>query len=62
MTIWFTRVAANTAHVRRVYPEHRRRAKISSKLASLEGEMARYLDMSLLDELQREGFFERIGK
>ena len=27
-----------------------------------EKEMARLLDMSLLDELQREGFFERIGK
>ncbi len=27
-----------------------------------EKEMARLLDMSLLDELQREGFFDRIGK
>ena len=27
-----------------------------------EKEMARLLDMSLLDELQREGFFERIGR
>jgi len=27
-----------------------------------EKEMARLLDMSLLDELQREGFFERLGK
>ena len=27
-----------------------------------EKEMARLLDMSLLDELQREGFFDRIGR
>jgi ABC-type nitrate/sulfonate/bicarbonate transport system substrate-binding protein len=27
-----------------------------------EKEMARLLDMSLLDELQRDGFFERVGK
>jgi NitT/TauT family transport system substrate-binding protein len=31
-------------------------------LGKSENEMARYLDMSLLDELQREGFFERLGK
>ena len=31
-------------------------------LGKSENEMARFLDMSLLDELQREGFFERIGK
>ena len=31
-------------------------------LGKSESEMARFLDMSLLDELQREGFFERFGK
>jgi ABC-type nitrate/sulfonate/bicarbonate transport system substrate-binding protein len=31
-------------------------------LGKSESEMARFLDMSLLDELQRDGFFERIGK
>jgi ABC-type nitrate/sulfonate/bicarbonate transport system substrate-binding protein len=31
-------------------------------LGKSESEMARFLDMSLLDELQREGFFERIAK
>ena len=31
-------------------------------LGKSESEMARFLDMSLLDELQREGFFERVGK
>lgn len=27
-----------------------------------KSEMARFLDMSLPDELQRDGFFERVGK
>lgn len=31
-------------------------------LGKSEGEMARFMDMSLLDELQREGFFERVNK
>ena len=31
-------------------------------LGKSEAEMARFIDMSLLDELQREGFFERVGK
>ena len=31
-------------------------------LGKSEAEMARFIDMSLLDELQREGFFERISK
>jgi ABC-type nitrate/sulfonate/bicarbonate transport system substrate-binding protein len=31
-------------------------------LGKNESEMARFLDMSLLDELQREGFIERVGK
>ena len=31
-------------------------------LGKSEAEMARFIDMSLLDELQREGFFERFGK
>jgi ABC-type nitrate/sulfonate/bicarbonate transport system substrate-binding protein len=31
-------------------------------LGKSESEMARFIDMSLLDELQREGFFERINK
>jgi len=31
-------------------------------LGKSEAEMARFLDMSLLDELQRERFFERLGK
>ena len=31
-------------------------------LGKSDAEMARFLDMSLLDELQREGFFERVGK
>lgn len=31
-------------------------------LGKSEAEMARFIDMSLLDELQRERFFERLGK
>jgi hypothetical protein len=31
-------------------------------LGKSEAEMARLIDMSLLDELQREGFFERMDK
>ena len=31
-------------------------------LGKNEAEMARFIDMSLLDELQREGFFERVSK
>ena len=31
-------------------------------LGKSESQMTRFLDMSLLDELQREGFFERVGK
>ena len=31
-------------------------------LGKSEAEMARFIDMSLLDELQREGFFERLSK
>ena len=31
-------------------------------LGKSEAEMARFIDMSLLDELQREGFFERMSK
>jgi hypothetical protein len=31
-------------------------------LGKSESEMARFIDMSLLDELQREGFFDRVGK
>lgn len=31
-------------------------------LGKSEAEMARFIDMSLLDELQREGFFERVSK
>jgi len=31
-------------------------------LGKSKSDMSRFLDMSLLDELQREGFFERIGK
>jgi len=29
---------------------------------SVASEMARFIDMSLLDELQREGFFDPIAK
>ena len=55
----FTRAKAHNTHY---HTEANGWRNLIATLGKSESEMARFLDMSLLDELQREGFFERIAK
>ena len=52
--------AESMAEIPRTEPNGWR--NLISSFGKNEKEMARLLDMSLLDELQREGFFDRIGR
>lgn len=52
--------AESMAEIPRTAPDGWR--NLITTFGKSEKEMARLLDMSLLDELQREGFFERIGR